>query len=101
MLTEAIMAELREAVGADGLIHEQSQLQTYDCDGLLAFRSMPDAVVLPRSTEQTQRVISICARHKITFVGRGAGTGLSGGATASEGGVIIAFSRMNQILKVD
>ncbi|HEY4355179.1 MAG TPA: FAD-linked oxidase C-terminal domain-containing protein [Acidobacteriaceae bacterium] len=95
------MAELREAVGADGLIRDQSQLQTYDCDGLLAFRSMPDAVVLPRSTEQTQCVISICARHKIPFVGRGAGTGLSGGATASEGGVVIAFSRMNQILKVD
>src|SRR6201996_3287137 len=101
MLTEAIMAELREAVGADGLIHDQSQLQTYDCDGLLAFRSMPDAVVLPTSTEQTQRVVSICARHKIPFIGRGAGTGLSGGATASEGGVVISFGRMNRILKVD
>lgn len=101
MLTEAIMAELREAVGADGLIHDQSQLQTYDCDGLLAFRSMPDAVVLPRSTEQTQKVVSICARHKIPFIGRGAGTGLSGGATASEGGVVISFGRMNRILKVD
>jgi glycolate oxidase len=101
VITEAIIAELRTVVGADGLLCDQTQLQTYDCDGLLAFRSMPDAVVLPRTTEQTQRVVKICARHKIPFVGRGAGTGLSGGATAAKGGVVISFGRMNRILKVD
>ena len=46
MLSAAILAELRDAVGADGLIIERNQLQTYECDGLAVLRSLPAAVVL-------------------------------------------------------
>ena len=74
------IAELRVAVGDDGLITGQNQLQTYECDGLTNFRVLPGAVVLPRTAEQVQAVVRLCARHKIPFVSRGAGTGLSGGA---------------------
>ena len=56
MLSAAILAELRDAVGADGLIIERNQLQTYECDGLAVLRSLPAAVVLPRSTAQLQAV---------------------------------------------
>ena len=51
MLNAEILAELKLAVGEDGLIHEQDQLQTYECDALTNFRIAPSAVVLPRSTE--------------------------------------------------
>ena len=54
MLSAAILAELRDAVGADGLIIERNQLQTYECDALAVLRSLPAAVVLPRSTAQLQ-----------------------------------------------
>ncbi len=101
MLGIAAIAELKAAVGERGLICEPSQLQTYECDGLTAFRALPGAVVLPRSTAETQAVIQVCARHSIPFVARGAGTGLSGGATPAEGGVVISFARMNNILGVD
>jgi glycolate oxidase len=101
MIADAVIAELKAAVGDNGLIHEQTQLQTYECDGLTAFRSMPSAVALPRSTEETQAVIKVCAKHGIPFVARGAGTGLSGGATPAEGGVVISFARMTKILAVD
>jgi glycolate oxidase len=101
MLSEAVMAELKAAVGSAGLIFEQSQLQTYECDGLVAFRGMPGAVALPRSTAEAQAVVKVCAKHGIPFVARGAGTGLSGGATPMEGGVVISFARMNRILAVD
>ena len=50
MLSAPILAELRDAVGADGLIIERNQLQTYECDALAALRSVPAAVVLPRSS---------------------------------------------------
>jgi len=93
--------ELRAAVGADGLITAESQLQTYECDGLTNFRVLPGAVALPRSTEQVQAVVRVCARHKIPFVSRGAGTGLSGGALPAAGGVVISLARMNRILEVD
>ena len=62
---------------------------------------LPGAVVLPRTTEQVQAVVRICARHKIPFVSRGAGTGLSGGALPAAGGVVISLARMNRILEVD
>jgi glycolate oxidase len=101
MLSASILAELRDAVGADGLIIERNQLQTYECDALAVLRSVPGAVLLPRSTAQLQTVIRICARHRIPFVGRGAGTGLSGGAMPDVRGIVISLARMTQILAVD
>ncbi len=101
MLSTAIITELREAVGADGLIVDRNQLQTYECDALAALRSVPAAVVLPRTTAQAQAVIRVCARHHIPFVGRGAGTGLSGGALPDDQGIVISFARMTRVLATD
>jgi glycolate oxidase len=101
MLSADILAELRDAVGADGLIIERNQLQTYECDALAVLRTLPGAVVLPRSTAQLQKVVGICARHHIPFVGRGAGTGLSGGAMPDDRGIVISFARMTKFLATD
>lgn len=101
MLSGNQIEELRGVVGCDGLITQTSQLQTYECDGLTNFRVLPSAVVLPRSAQQVQAVVRLCARHKIPFVSRGAGTGLSGGALPAAGGIVIGLSRMNRILDVD
>lgn len=101
MLPATVLAELEAAVGNGGLIVEPSQLQTYECDGLTAIRTVPSAVVLPLSTAQVQAVVRVCARHEIPFVARGAGTGLSGGAMPARGGIVISFARMTQILNVD
>ena len=101
MLSAPILAELRDAVGVDGLIIDRNQLQTYECDGLAVLRSLPAAVVLPRTTAQAQAVIRVCARHQIPFVGRGAGTGLSGGALPDDRGIVISFARMTRILGTD
>ncbi len=101
MLSSHHIDELRNAVGADSLITSPAQLQTYECDGLTNFRILPGAVVLPRTAQQVQAVVRFCARHKIPFVSRGAGTGLSGGALPAEGGIVISLARMNRILHVD
>ena len=100
-LAPAVIAEFQQVVGAYGVIVERNQLQTYECDALTAFRTVPSAVLLPRSTAETQALVRICARHRIPFVARGAGTGLSGGALPAGGGVVLGFSRMNRILAVD
>ncbi|HZY72995.1 MAG TPA: FAD-linked oxidase C-terminal domain-containing protein [Edaphobacter sp.] len=101
MLSSAILAELTSVVGTDGIIVEQNQLQTYECDGLAALRTTPAAVLLPRAKAEVQAIVKICARHQIPFVARGAGTGLSGGALPDAGGIVIGFSRMTRILDVD
>jgi glycolate oxidase len=101
VLTTAIAAELRSAVGDLGLILDRNQLQTYECDGLTNFRELPGAVVLPRTTAEVQAVVRICAQHTVPFVARGAGTGLSGGALPAPGCIVICLARMNKILSVD
>jgi glycolate oxidase len=101
LLSSDQIAELRSALGDSGLILNENQLQTYECDGLTNFRVPPAAVVLPRTAEQVQAVVRLCARHKIPFVSRGAGTGLSGGALPAAGGIVIGLARMNRILEVD
>src|SRR5947208_5879045 len=94
-LTPSVVSELRRIVGERGLITAANQLQTYECDGLTAFRVPPAAVLLPESTEQVQKILRVCHRERIPFVARGSGTGLSGGALPTEGCVVLSLSRMN------
>jgi glycolate oxidase len=100
-LTPPVLNELRRIVGDHGLITAANQLQTYECDGLTAFRIPPAAVLLPESTEQVQKIIRVCHRERIAFVARGSGTGLSGGALPTEGSIVLSLSRMNRILDID
>jgi glycolate oxidase len=100
-MMEQFIDELRAVVGRGGVIAEHDQLKTYECDGLTNFRQIPLAVVLPRSTEEVQGVVRLCARDHIPFVARGAGTGLSGGALPAKGGIVVSLARMNRILDVD
>src|SRR5438270_9817391 len=95
-----ILDQFRSIIGR-GLITEPSQLHTYECDGLTNFRVMPQAVLLPSSTDQVQQIVRVCNREKIPFVARGSGTGLSGGALPAENGIVISLARMNRILEVD
>ncbi len=100
MLAKKIIRELRQIVGEDGVLDRPEDLLLYEYDGSVE-RSLPDAVVFPRTTEQVARIVRLTAREKIPLVGRGAGTGLSGGSIAAAGGIIIGFSRMNKIVEID
>ncbi len=100
-LTAAFVAELRDALGPEHVITEPEQLRVYECDGLTGHRAVPELVVLPASTEEVQAVVRACHRERVPFVARGAGTGLSGGATPVAGGVVVSLARMNRILEVD
>ena len=100
-LSPAFVDELRSALGAGHVITEPEQLRVYECDGLTGHRAVPEVVVLPDSTEDVQSVVRACHRERVPFVARGAGTGLSGGATPMAGGVVVSLSRMNRILEID
>ncbi|HEX4747055.1 MAG TPA: FAD-binding protein, partial [Gaiellaceae bacterium] len=100
-LPASLVAELREALGEGHVITEPEQLRTYECDGLTGHRAVPELVVLPGSTEEVQFVVRACHRERVPFVARGAGTGLSGGATPVAGGVVVSLARMNRILEID
>lgn len=97
----AFLNDLRSLLGEANVLVRPEQLRTYECDGLTNFRTVPTAVVLPRSAEQVRDVVKLCARDGVPFVSRGSGTGLSGGALPVEGGIVISLARMNRILDVD
>jgi glycolate oxidase len=101
MLDPAIIAELRDIVGAAGIVEGHAQLRTYESDALAAHRETPALVVLPTATEQVRRVVRVCAREGIPFVPRGSGTGLSGGALPAPNSVVISLARMQRILDID
>ena len=61
----------------------------------------PLGVCFPRSTDEVQTIVRLCGRHGVPIVARGAGTGLSGGATAVEGGLTVVFTQMNRIVEID
>jgi glycolate oxidase len=100
-LSPAFVDELRSALGGDHVVTEPEQLRVYECDGLTGHRAVPEVVVLPDSTEEVQAVLRACQRERVPFVARGAGTGLSGGATPIAGGVVVSLARMNRILEID
>ncbi len=83
------------------MITEPAQLATYECDALTGHRAVPERVVLAASAEDVLAVVRLCHAHRVPFVARGAGTGLSGGALPVAGGVVISLARMNRILSVD
>ncbi|HXV36171.1 MAG TPA: FAD-binding protein, partial [Myxococcota bacterium] len=96
----SLVADLASIVGADFCLHRPEQLLVYECDGLTLHSARPSAVVLPKDREQVCGVISACRSHGVPLVPRGAGTGLSGGAIANDGAVVIECSRMNRIVEV-
>ncbi|HSA92048.1 MAG TPA: FAD-linked oxidase C-terminal domain-containing protein [Terriglobales bacterium] len=100
MQFSSVAKRLRAIVGRDAVLDRPEDLMLYEYDGGLA-RSTPRAVVFPRSTQQVVEVVKLAREAQVPIVPRGAGTGLSGGAIARTGGIILGFARMNRILEVD
>ena len=93
-------AELREIVGDTYVIHRPEDLIVFEYDGSVD-RAMPQLVILPATTDEVSRVLATAHRYGLPVVARGAGTGLSGGAVAEEGGIVLALTRMKRILEID
>ncbi|QUH04764.1 FAD-binding protein [Saccharopolyspora erythraea] len=98
---DSALRRFREVLPPNGVITDPQRLRTYECDGLASYRAVPAVVVLPENQEQIQQVVRICAEHRIPFVARGSGTGLSGGALPHSDGVLIVTAKMRRILEID
>jgi glycolate oxidase len=96
----AARQKLVELLGAKAVLDRAEDLTLYEYDGGVD-KHRPDLVVFPRTTEQVRQVVEIARDHHLQFVGRGAGTGLSGGVIPRCGGLMVSFARMNQIELID
>src|ERR1044071_5087091 len=100
MIPAALRKKVRSLLGPRGYLDERADLALYEYDGGVD-KHAPDLVVFPRTTKDVSALVKIAREFGVPFVGRGAGTGLSGGAIPREGGITIAFARMNRILEID
>lgn len=91
----------REVLGPEAVVTDPQELRTYECDGLTSHAAVPGIVVLPTTAAQLAEVVRTCVAHRIPYVARGSGTGLSGGALPRTDGVLVVTSRMRRVLAVD
>src|SRR5271169_3768973 len=96
----AVVDQLRKIAGRDAVLDCPDDLMLYEYDAGVRKRT-PAAVVFPQTTEHVSQILKLASSAGFPVVARGAGTGLSGGAIAAEGGVVLAFARMNRILEID
>ena len=98
MLSEQIITRLTDIVGAQRLLLEQDDLQRFGIDRTTIWKANPCAVVLPGSVEEVQQLVLLANEFNLAIVPSGGRTGLSGGAVAKDGEIVVAMDRMNQVL---
>src|SRR6266404_1553141 len=99
-MNAALTSELHSLLGKRNVLSNPEDLALYEYDGSVD-RARPEIVVFPSNTAEVSQIVKLAVKHDVSIVGRGAGTGLSGGALARGGGIMIAFGRMNRILELD
>ena len=83
------------------VVTTEDERRAFETDGLTAYRRLPLAVVLPRSTEEVSAVLRYCHDHGVKVVPRGAGTSLCGGAIPQQDAIVLGLAKLNRILEVD
>jgi glycolate oxidase len=100
MKLAALVRKLEKMLGREAVLWRPNDVMLYEYDGLSSLRP-PDVVVFPRNTADVVQIVKFAADNKLLVVPRGAGTGLSGGSLPWQGGILIAFARMKEIVEID
>ncbi|XXM72173.1 glycolate oxidase subunit GlcD [Lysinibacillus sphaericus] len=101
MISTSLKKQFIELVGDDNYRDSSAERLVYSYDATPNFQSMPDAVIVPRTTQDVSEIIRLCNEHRVPIVPRGSGTNLSAGTCPTEGGLVLLFTHMNRILEVD
>jgi glycolate oxidase len=101
MLDKKHIDYFKKIVSKENVYDDKAHLLAYAYDATRN-RYEPDAVIFPRDEKDVSEVLKYCNEHKIVITPRGAGSGFTGGALPSSGGVILAYEKhMNKILEID
>lgn len=100
LVADLLAVELEAKLGKKAVLVQAGDLKLYEYDGGVD-KAQPDLVVFPRTTADVVSIVNLAREHRVPIIGRGAGTGLSGGSIARAGGIMICFARMNRILEID
>jgi len=88
-------------VGEENIYSDTAHLRAYSYDATRE-HFKPDAVIFPKDEGDVSEILKYCNKHQIIIVPRGAGSGFTGGALPSSGGIVLGFEKhMNKILEID
>ena len=96
-MDNATLDQLRQIVGPERVLIDPDSLQHYGCDWTRVYTPDPVAVVLPGSITEVQDIVRLAVRDKLALVPSGGRTGLSAGAVACRGELVLALDRLNNI----
>jgi len=100
MISDSITDEFRSIVGDEWFLDTPEDLAVYSYDCFLP-EFKPDGVIVPGNRDEISKIMRVANREKINIIPRGAGTNICGSSVAREGGIIIAFHRLNKILEIE
>jgi len=101
MIDQKHIDALKTIVGDNNVYSDKAHMIAYSYDATRT-RYEPDAVVFPRNEDDVSRILIYCNKHKIVITPRGAGSGFTGGALPTNGGITLAMEKhMNKILEID
>lgn len=100
MIEGGVANRLRAIVGTDRYLDSAEDLINYSYDSSTD-EALPEAVVLPATTEQISEIVKVAGEAAIPVIPRGAGTNLSGGTVPLHGGIVIALTRMKRIIELN
>ncbi len=100
-MNNSLAGKLKKIVGQENALITPEEILVYESDGVSLIKGKAEAVLLPSKTSEVVEIVKLAHENKIPFVARGAGTGLSGGCVAGNGGWIISTARLDKILEID
>ena len=92
---------LMETLPGLEISREPAILESHGCDWTRFRKPSPSAVVFPRNTDDVVQIVRMASQHGIPLVPSGGRTGLSGGAVADDGEIVVSFDRMRRIIDFD
>ncbi|MBL5767190.1 glycolate oxidase subunit GlcD [Heyndrickxia sporothermodurans] len=101
MLSQTFKERLHQIVGKENVDDSKAGRLVYSYDATPQFQSMPDIIASPRNTKEVSDIVKLCSEFKVPIVPRGSGTNLCAGTCPTEGGLVLLFKHMNQILEID
>ena len=96
-----VLQRLAALLPPDRVLTRPEELAAYESDALTAFRTCPQAVAIPETTDEVVKLVRFCHQERLPFVARGSGTSLSGGSLPVADGIVIALNRLTRILRLD
>ena len=101
MQSASFFEALAALLPSENLKIAEEDMRPYECDGLSMYRALPKCVALPANEAELAAVMKLCHVYRVPVVARGAGTGLSGGATPSPDALLLSTAKMMRILDID